>query len=60
MHVASETKELAISGGLLGNIITVRSSLFPIPVYERLGFKEVEPPKLFNCRNYQTMVSSFA
>ena len=51
--------KFALNGGMLGNTVTVRSSLFAVPVYERLGFKAVEPPKIFNGMHYQTMVVSF-
>jgi hypothetical protein len=49
----------AMGGGALSNSITVRSSLFAVPVYQRLGFKAIEPPKSFNGVDYQTMVTSF-
>jgi GNAT superfamily N-acetyltransferase len=49
----------AMGRGALSNSITVRSSLFAVPVYQRLGFKAIEPPKSFNGVDYQTMVTSF-
>ncbi|KQT42494.1 MULTISPECIES: GNAT family N-acetyltransferase [unclassified Methylophilus] len=49
----------ASRNGLLGNSLTVRSSLFAVPVYERLGFKIIDPPEAFNGMHYQTMVASY-
>lgn len=46
--------------GAIGNSLTVSSSLFAVPVYERLGFKATEPPKSFNGMDYQTMVASYS
>lgn len=46
----------ALRGGTLGSSLTVRSSLFAVPVYESLGFMAVEPPKTFNGMHYQTMM----
>ncbi len=48
----------AMQGGKFGSSITVRSSLFAVPVYERLGFKATEPPQMFNGLHYQTMVAT--
>ena len=50
--------QFALNGGLLGNTVTVRSSLFAVPIYARLGFKAVEHPKIFNGMHYQTMLLS--
>jgi GNAT superfamily N-acetyltransferase len=37
--------------------IKVRSSLFAVPVYERLGFISIEPAGCFNGLHYQSMVA---
>ena len=50
----------ASNKGLLGNSVTVRSSLFAVAIYERLGFKIIEPPKEFNGLHYQTMVANYS
>jgi GNAT superfamily N-acetyltransferase len=47
------------NNGLLGSSVTVRSSLFAVLVYERLGFKVTEPPKEFNGLHYQTMCATY-
>ena len=49
----------ASNKGLLSGTVTVRSSLFAVPVYERLGFKISEPPKEFKGLHYQTMVATY-
>lgn len=41
--------------GAIGATLTVRSSLFAVPVYERLGFVATEAGKQFNGMQYQTM-----
>lgn len=51
--------QLASRSGALGNALTVRSSLFAVPVYERLGFVAVESPKTFNGMDYQIMSASY-
>jgi len=58
LGVGKKLWESAMDRGALGNSITVRSSLFAVPVYQRLGFKAIEPPKSFNGMDYQTMVTS--
>ena len=50
----------ASNKGLLGSSVTVRSSLFAVAIYERLGFKISEPPKEFNGLHYQTMVATYS
>ena len=45
------------SNGEFGPTLTVRSSLFAVPVYEQLGFKAIESPSCFNGLHYQTMVA---
>ena len=47
--------QFALDGGLLKNTVTVRSSLFAVAVYARLGFKATEPPQVFKAMHYQTM-----
>ena len=59
LGIGKQLWQFALNGGMLGNTVTVRSSLFAVPVYERLGFKAVEPPKIFNGMHYQKMVASF-
>ncbi|MBX3586454.1 MAG: GNAT family N-acetyltransferase [Ramlibacter sp.] len=49
----------ALGRGAPGNLLTVRSSLFAVPVYESLGFTATEPPKTFNGMHYQTMVARY-
>ena len=44
--------------GAIGDSMTVRSSLFAVPVYARFGFKAIELPKTFDGMDYQTMVRS--
>ena len=56
--IGKQLWQFAFNGGMLGNTVTVRSSLFAVPVYSRLGFKAVEPPQIFNGMHYQTMVAS--
>ena len=49
----------ALQNEVLGNALTVRSSLFAVPVYQRLGFEAVEAPQTFNGMPYQTMKASY-
>jgi GNAT superfamily N-acetyltransferase len=58
LGVGKSLWDVAMRRGALGNSLTVRSSLFAVPVYQRLGFKAIEPPKTFNGIDYQTMVAS--
>lgn len=58
LGVGKKLWESAMDRGALGKSITVRSSLFAVPVYRRLGFKAIEPPKSFNGMDYQTMITS--
>lgn len=37
--------------------LKVRSSLFAVPVYERLGFKSIGPPSSFNGLHFQSMTT---
>lgn len=59
LGVGKRLWHFASNKGLLGNSVTVRSSLFAVPVYERLGFKAIEPPNVFNGIQYQTMVAIY-
>lgn len=50
--------QCAESQGAMGATLTVRSSLFAVPVYERLGFVATELGKQFNGMQYQTMAKN--
>jgi len=43
--------------GEFGPTLKVRSSLFAVPVYQRLGFQATEPASCFNGLNFQAMVA---
>lgn len=47
----------AEQSGLLGPSLTVRSSLFAVPVYERLGFVATNATEKFKGMEYQTMTA---
>ena len=49
--------QFAKNRGAFGETLKVRSSLFAVPVYERLGFKSIEPPGCFNGLHFQSMVA---
>ncbi len=49
--------QFAKSSGAFGETLKVRSSLFAVPVYERLGFNTTEPPGCFNGLHFQPMVN---
>ena len=49
--------QFAQRNGAFGATLKVRSSLFAVPVYERLGFKSTEPPGCFNGLHFQSMVA---
>ena len=55
LGVGRQLWQFALDGGLLRNTVTVRSSLFAVAVYARLGFKATEPPSVFNGMHYQNM-----
>jgi len=57
LGIGKQLWEFALGGGLLANTVTVRSSLFAVPVYERLGFKTVGSAEVLNGMHYQTMVA---
>ena len=59
LGVGKQLWNFALRSGVLGNSVTVRSSLVAVSVYERLGFMAVEPPKTWNGIDYQTMVASY-
>jgi GNAT superfamily N-acetyltransferase len=49
--------QFAKNRGEFGATLKVRSSLFAVPVYGRLGFEAVGPPSCFNGLYYQAMVN---
>ena len=49
--------QFAKNSGAFGETLKVRSSLFAVPVYERLGFKTTEPPGCFKGLHFQPMVN---
>ena len=57
LGIGKQLWEFASGGGLLANTVTVRSSLFAVPVYERLGFKTVGSAGVWNGMHYHTMVA---
>ena len=50
--------QFAKNSGVFGEILKVRSSLFAVPIYERLGFKSTEPPNCFNGVHFQPMANN--
>ena len=57
MGIGMQLWQFASGVGKFGPTLKVRSSLFAVPVYERLGFKAIEPPSCFNGLHYQAMVA---
>lgn len=55
--VGKKIWQFAREQSLLDTVITVRSSLVAVPVYEQLGFLVIEEPKVFNGLHYQNMVA---
>ena len=55
LGVGRQLWQFALDGGLLRNTVTVRSSLFAVAAYARLGFKAMEPPQVLKGMHYQTM-----
>jgi len=55
LGVGKQLWQFALDGGLLRNTVTVRSSLFAVAAYARLGFKAMAPPQVFKGMHYQTM-----
>jgi len=49
--------QFAMNIGAFGETLKVRSSLFAVPVYERLGFEAVGPASCFNGLHYQSMAN---
>jgi ribosomal protein S18 acetylase RimI-like enzyme len=49
--------QFAKNSGAFGETLKVRSSLFAVHVYERLGFEAVGPPSCFNGLHFQSMVT---
>ena len=49
--------QFAKKSGMCGETLKVRSSLFAVPVYERLGFESIGPPSSFNGLNFQSMAN---
>jgi len=56
--VGSDMWRYAAKAGWFAETLTVRSSIAAVPIYERLGFKAVEPPNTVNGVCYQTMVAN--
>ena len=59
LGIGKQLWHFALHNGVQGNSLTVRSSLFAVPVYERLGFMAIESPQTFNGMQYQTMVAKY-
>lgn len=59
LGIGKQLWHFALHNGMLGNPLTVRSSLFAVPVYARLGFTATEPARTFNGLHYQTMVANY-
>ena len=49
--------QYASRNGEFGATLKVRSSLFAVPVYERLGFESIGPPASFNGLHFQSMAT---
>ena len=49
--------QFAKNSGAFGETLKVRSSLFAVPIYERLGLKSTEPPGCFKGLHFQAMVN---
>lgn len=49
--------QYASHNGEFGATLKVRSSLFAVPVDERLGFKSIGPPSSFNGLVFQPMTT---
>ncbi len=57
MGIGKRLWQFAMGAKAFGPALKVRSSLFAVPVYERLGFKAMASPSSFNGLAYQTMVA---
>jgi GNAT superfamily N-acetyltransferase len=60
MGVGKKLWGFALSIKAFGNSLAVRSSIFAVPVYERLGFKAIGPLNFINGIAYQTMVANYS
>ena len=49
--------QFAKNSGTFGATLKVRSSLFAVPVYKRLGFESIGPPSSFNGLHFQSMAT---
>jgi len=58
LGIGKQLWNFALRSGALEYPLTVRSSLFAVAVYERLGFIAIESAKTFNDIHYRTMVAS--
>lgn len=59
LGIGKQLWNFALQSACLAKSFRVRSSLCAVPVYKHLGFKVVEPPKVFNGMHYQTMVANY-
>ncbi|WP_051241712.1 GNAT family N-acetyltransferase [Azohydromonas australica] len=57
LGIGKQLWQFASRSGKLGKPLTVRSSLFAVPVYESLGFVATEAPGIFNGMHYQAMAT---
>ena len=49
--------QFAKNSGEFGATLKVRSSLFAVPIYQRLGFESIGPPSSFNGLHFQSMAT---
>ena len=49
--------QFAKNSGEFGATLKVRSSLFAVPIYQRLGFECIGPPSSFNGLHFQSMAT---
>lgn len=56
--IGKQLWHFALSMGL-GNSFSVRSSLFAVSAYERLGFIAIDAPQIFNGMHYQNMEAKY-
>ena len=49
--------QFAKNSGEFGATLKVRSSLFAVPIYQRLGFECIGPPASFNGLHFQSMAT---
>lgn len=55
MGIGKLLRQFAKKSEMFGETLKVRSSLFAVPVYERLGFESIGPPSSFNGLHFQSM-----